>query len=720
MAHDAGVDPKKDDVEEEDEGEFEQTADRKKNLASSKKVRDKLLKQYDDIEKGFTDQYDRSDEIRDYWELYNCQLGAHQFYQGNAQIFVPIVHNAVNARVTRFTNQLFPQTGRHVECISSEPTLPRATLALAEHYVRKSKLRQLIPALLVNGDVEGHYHVYASWATHTRYTTKKVSKPVQTDDGPAPEKVDDIEEETLKASHPEVEIIADTDILVLPATVDSLDVAIESGGSVTIVRRWGKAKLQQMIDDGHIDKKEGEEMMEEMSKDISRTEQYDKPKGMAAAAGIKKDGRGKWALIYETWSLVKTPDGKRLCRTFFGGPKKVLSCHRNPLWCDRLPLISAPVSKIQGSFKGQSQIKPVADLQYYANDIMNEAADSSSYAMLPIIMTDPEKNPKVGSMVLSLAAVWETSPKDTQFAQFPPLWKDGLEIVAAVKNEIMQTLSVNPAMITQMVGKKKQTQAEVSQEQQVDILTTSDSVQVLEHGILTPLISLFIEMDHQYRDEEILVRQYGEMGMAAGMEGVPPIQMDHRYSFRWFGVESARNAQQIQQQIAALNVVRGIPPQLYMGYSLNMAPAIVNLIESSFGPQLGRLIFKDMRSELSVDPHKENELLDEGHVVPVHPLDEHGQHMQIHMEAMQTHGDEHGVYREHLLLHQQAAMQQAQAQAQQAQGTPGAPGGAGPGQPGQSPPGAQPGGPRGQQQPQGAIHPDEMQGTQAPRPRGMM
>ena len=52
---------------------------------------------------------------------------------------------------------------------------------------------------------------------------------------------------------------------------------------------------------------------------------------------------------------------------------------------------------------------------------INEAADYAAYALMPIVMTDPAKNPRVGSMVLSLAAVWETSPQDTQFAQFPAL-----------------------------------------------------------------------------------------------------------------------------------------------------------------------------------------------------------------------------------------------------------------------------------------------------------
>ena len=40
------------------------------------------------------------------------------------------------------------------------------------------------------------------------------------------------------------------------------------------------------------------------------------------------------------------------------------------------------------------------------------------YALMPIVMTDPAKNPRLGSMVLNLAAIWETDPKATQFVQF--------------------------------------------------------------------------------------------------------------------------------------------------------------------------------------------------------------------------------------------------------------------------------------------------------------
>jgi hypothetical protein len=255
--------------------------------------------------------------------------------------------------------------------------------------------------------------------------------------------------------------------------------------------------------------------------------------------------------------------------------------------------------------------------------------------------------------------------------------------------------------------KKKLNQAEIALEQQVDVLTTADAVMVLEEGILSPMLERFVEMDHQFRDEEVTVPAFGEMGVEAKMEKIPPIQFGRRYQFLWYGVEAAKNAQQIQQQIAGINVLRGIPPQLYQGYKLNLVPALTNFVESAFGPRLAPLIFQDIRHQISVDPKKENEWLSQGIQVSVHAMDNHQQHHQVHQEGMAASGgDQSGRFREHIFMHEMAMMEAMQAQQQG--GQPGAPGGAGPGQPGQPKPGASPGQPRGGQNPPGAIHQDQM------------
>lgn len=719
---------------DEREADYEIGLDRDEELSTKKEIEDTLLEVYVDVEKGFQAQLERADEIADYWDIYNNKLNQNQFYNGNSRIFVPITHDAVNARKTRFVNQLFPVTGRYVEVTTEDGTLPQAEMALLEHYVRAAKLRtQVAPALVKNGDVEGQYTVYVDWVETTRHVVSKRKKkavvpigaehmaegsdaPGEMDTTADPEgleveideEVYDIHEETIKSGRPHVEVIADTDFLVLPMTSDSLEEALENGGSVTILRRWTPAQLKKMIKRKLVRKDQADKLLTELRKE-DRPGEYDKPKKAVDAAGVHHGVRGKFALVYETWLKLYLDGERRLCRVYFGGDKLVLGCKRNPYWSDRLPIKSAPVEKVQGAFKGVSKISAVADTQYSANDAANQGMDSAAYALSPIVMSDPEKNPRVGSMILSMGAVWLTSPNDTKFAEFPQLWKDALEIVGSARMQIFQTLGVNPALITQTTTnpKKKPSQAEIANEQQIDILTTADAVTTLEDEIFTPILAFMLELDHQFRKEDLIVREYGEMGARANMQVIAPTQMDKRYQFRWFGVEAARNAQQIQQQISGLNILRSMPPQLYQGYRLDLAPAIAQLVENTFGPRLAPLIFKDARMEITMDPNEENMIMVEGIAMPVHLMDNHQQHLIAHMQALQATGDPSGVIRVHMMAHAKA-LEQQQMQAQAQLGNPSQGQNAGGPQSRQPRPGAQPGQPRGVQNPPGAIHEDRM------------
>jgi hypothetical protein len=706
---------------------------RGEELAKNTKLQNTLSRIYNEVEDGFQDQGQRADNNDEWWDIYNCKLTGKQFYNGNSQIFVPITYDAVNARETRFTNQIFPQSDRCVEVITEDGKYPDATISLLEYYIRQGDVKNtVIPALMKCGDIEGQYTIYVDWATRTRDVVYKVEVPAAIDDDSVEETNEDgaldgeillpdpdetvitLKEETVKIGFPSVEVISDNDFLVLPPTAASQDEAIEVGGSVTVIRRWTKSQIEEKISKGEIDKEAGEELKTALSKE-ERFQRRNTSAQMIDAAGIKSDARGLHALVYETWSKITYKGKRRLYKMYFAGSNIFLSCRRNPYWADTLPTISCAVNKVHGSFKGKSLVEPIATFQYAANDAANEGMDSAAYAMLPIIMTDPEKNPRVGSMILSLAAIWETNPNDTQFAQFPQLWKDAFEIVAATRAQIFQSLSVNPSGITQITSSKKPTQADVANEQQVDILTTADAVSILEKGILTPMLHRFLELDHQFRKKEITIFQHGAMGIKAGMEKVPPTMLNTKHFIKWFGVEAARNAQMIQQQIAAANVLRGIPPALYPGYRLNLSPLIVRLVENAFGPNLAPLVFEDIAEQQTINPYTENEMLTMGHDIPVGALDNLAEHMQAHVEALQMTGDPTGAILRHIMRHRIAAAQMAP----QGEGVPGTPGGAGPGIPGMAGPssgpriGAQPGQATGGQNPPGMIGQDELAATNA-------
>lgn len=734
----------------EEQRRLKEMTERDEELVGDKDIFDACLAVYKDVEKGFADQWDRANDAMDYWDIYNCQLGPKQFYSGNSKVFVPIVPDAVDARKVRFTNQIFPVSGKNVEVISSE-SKPQDLMSLLEFYIRKCHLRnEIIPALMVSGDVEGQYNVYMRWAQNERHVTWKIKKEGMEhegdeDQGYAPLQVQgekdlqefdsrsiennedistvdddyyDIEEDTVVHQFPVVEVLADADVLVLPFSAANVESAIAAGGSATILRKWSKSKIEQLIDEGEIDEAEGKKLLKEFEAVKKDTPGPNADKKMIDAAGVRWEGEKQAAHVYETWTMLNVDGERRMCRIYFGSEEIILGVKRNPYWCDLCPLLSSASRRVRGSFKGQSRVKRVETMQYAANDFFNEGMDSAHFSLCPIVLTDPLKNPRTTTMVLSTSAIWETSPNDTQFAKFPALWQDAFGIVEKIASFIFQDLGVNPAMIPQMpagAGSSKTNQAKVAQEQQVDILTTADVVTELESGILTPILRWFVYLDHQFRDDDLMVRQFGVEGRRMSMDAIKPVQFDRRFEVKWFGVESARSAQQMQLQMAGLNVVRGIPPQLYQGFKLNLVPVIQQFLENLYGPRVAAEVFQDMRRQLTLDVEFENRLLHDGFDVPVQALDDDAAHLRAHMAVLQETKDPTGFVRKHMMLHQQQMQQKSQQQQmqqimQQMQGQ-------GQQGPGQKRLGSAGGQSRGGQGPAGMIHSDQLGGTQAPRQR---
>lgn len=687
--------------------------ERDEELSKRPKIQEQLTSLYKDIKQGYIDQRSRVNDSMDYWDAYNCVLNDRQVYNGNAKFYVPLIRDAIDARKTRYANQLFPQTGRYVMVTTANGDPPTAIMSLLEYYVRRAKLRtRLVEPLCVQGDVEGQYTVYTGWREATKHIVVRHKKEAHKSDGvefPELGEYDTVEEETeYRDAGPYFEIVPDADLCVLPATVDSIDDALREGGSVTIQRRWTKATIRRMADDGDFVKSVADQIIDAMGRKDA-DERADTPKEAADAAGIKGGSKGRYTLGYETWTMLKVDGERRLCRVYFGGENLVLGCKLCPYWNDKVPLLSAPVEKVANVFKGQAPAKAVIDFQVSANDAFNEGEDTAHFSAMPIVLTDPEKNPRSETMVLNLAAVWLCDPNSTEFAKFPTMWKDAVERIKAARDQVFQTLGVNASMIPQQSNRAKKNQAEINQEQQVDLLTTSVQVTTIEDEILTPLLSLWADYDHQFRETPVTTEAFGELGIRAEMESIEPIRMDTDISFRWFGVESQRNAAQIQQQIAMIATLMKMPPQFMQGFRINGAPLIRQLAENTFGPRLGPLVVEDLSKQMGVDPQLENEIMLEGFEAHVHPGDNDPEHLEAHMAALQD-GDLHGTIKSHIQQHMMQLQQKAAAMQGAMPG--GAPGGGGGPQPG-----AQPGQPR-VKGPPGSIHPDAMPaagGIGAPR-----
>lgn len=669
-------------------------------------------KLYAHIQKCFDNKQEQSDNIGEYWNIYTATPDENQQYAGNSTGYIPAARDAINARTKRTLAQLFPANHKHVDAFGASGETPFPQLSLLEHYIRWTKLKnRVVRPMLIAGDVTGQWNCYIDWTKSYRTIREVIRAPMTLENKADPsdtiedpmENEERLEETEIVTEGPEIVPFATEDLAVYPPTVND----IEKSTASAIRLRMSKDNIQSMIDQGIFVGVSAEELVTRLSKPSSDRSRKDPQKARSNDAGVKTEGAWKFALIYEVHTNLKL-EGKRKepAYVYFAGENQIIGIIRNPAWSGKRPVISKSIEEIEGAFFGMSKVEPIKFLQWNATDVWNMGMDSLSYSNMPIVMTDPMKSPQYQSFVLGLAAVWLTNPNDTKFVNFPAIWKDAVAGVETIKRQIWESLDVNE----QMMGRPspgRQTNAKVGAQQQEQSSNILDHAQRFEEEILDEVMERFFELDRQFRTEAITVKQMGEIGVKARMQEIPPSQWEQKFTFKWNGTAFQMTLQRLQQQIAAVNVARGIPPELLGGKRLDLSPVIERLFENTFGPELTPHILIDERNLFTVDPEEENLMLYNNMMVPVHASDDDPKHIQSHQMAAVKGGDLNLKFRAHIAEHMLQLQNKRQKQlGQQQGGEPGVPGGAGPGVAGTPRIGAQPGQPRPQGAP-GTIHRDQ-------------
>ena len=160
--------------DDEDEDRPPQTESRDRELADDKPIRDACLKLYPDLEKGFSDQWERANSTMDYWDIYNCELSAQAVLLRQFQD-LPADHSRCDQRARDPVRQPdIPAVGQaHRGHGVARTSRPRC-MSLLEFYIRKAKLRtSVMPPLLRNGDIEGQYNIEIGWVRNKRHVAMR-------------------------------------------------------------------------------------------------------------------------------------------------------------------------------------------------------------------------------------------------------------------------------------------------------------------------------------------------------------------------------------------------------------------------------------------------------------------------------------------------------------------------------------------------------------------
>ena len=139
--------------------------------------------------------------------------------------------------------------------------------------------------------------------------------------------------------------------------------ALYSGGSVSAVCRWTKARVQQMLDDEEIiTDLEGDDVAETLVENRRGEDgtTRDTDKKLADAFGMRAGG--KVLIAIRTWAYIKVQKERRLVLAYFhlGGEEPILGCKLCPYWNYKPDYISLPVKKVPGVAKGMAPTSPCA------------------------------------------------------------------------------------------------------------------------------------------------------------------------------------------------------------------------------------------------------------------------------------------------------------------------------------------------------------------------
>jgi hypothetical protein len=685
-------------------------------------VHEEAAKLYKLIVAQFRNQSDQAERITEYWNIYNAMPDENLMYAGNSQGYVPAVRDCINARAKRALKQLFPANHRHVEGVSTDGKPPYTALAMIEHYVRSLKLSSIVRSDLIAGDVTGQWNLLLDWTKTVRHATNLVKRnPIVEELGgenveelglaDPSEEFEDTEDEEIVDEGPDIVDFATEDLAVVPPTVNDL----QKAKVVALRLRLSLEAVEALVEQGTFILPE-EKSVKDWFEDRPQSKEKDgknRPKKQAEDAGVKTEGTDKYLLAFMAYAKLDFGDGKqRSAVIYFAGENEILGLIKNPLWSAKIPIISEPVDRVKGSFLGKSKIEPVKFMQWNLTDYWNMGQDAAAYSLLPIWAVDPMKNPQWASLVMGLAAVWPIDPNSVKSLTAPQLYKDAMQMCDGIKRQIMESMDVNEMMLGRMPAGRKNNQL-MGQMQQEQATNITDHASRYEEVILNPLVEFLFEFDQQYRDKDVTVQALGELGAEATLKEVPPQQWGERIFFRWLGTAFMQNMQRTQQQIALMNVLKGIPPQLMAGRRLDITPILEAITENTFGPELGPKILIDERNMFSLPPEIEDEIMTNSMPVQVHEADDDRMHLQSHMKAANATQDPAGIFKAHMAAHMAAMQAKREKAMAMQQGQPGGPGGAGPGVAGAPKPGAMPapGGPRPAQNPPGAIQQDNMAGA---------
>lgn len=362
---------------------------------------------------------------------------------------------------------------------------------------------------------------------------------------------------------------------------------------------------------------------------------------------------------------------KYLCS--IGADEVVLRIQRVPFFDGLAHWLCGKFREVENEFYGRALPEDFDKMQYFINDVGDQASDALVWSLNPISIVDVFSAADPTSYRMRPGAKWLANTNPSNAVKFIEPPKESAQVgFNTVYNLLGLTHEfADVAPLTGSAPKtrnKNQKNLELAvQEAQTDVI---EVVRNIEVAVMEPFLGKAYKLTEQFLDRDILLRIQGADGATMIEKAVGVADIIGDYEFSWLGSTRVLNEQvRGQQMIGFLGMLGKVPPDQLasQGVEIGWADLIRDVAEIGLSlPHTSVMKYiRDKVKKVSIDADIENQLFEvgRGDEVVVSEADndeEHGVSHARYLTSPDTPEDVKPKVLKHLQAHAASAMAKQQ------------------------------------------------------------
>src|SRR3972149_4243720 len=635
---------------EAEESSQEFMIDNKNYAADADKAADAL----DFLKKVFSElEMYRSSLNSKYLEYYNIYRTVHdiRFYNGEAQVYIPVLRKAAEQFVSRVKRALFPTDDVFdVEPLDQDTDDESDVIYdyMKWQIEKRVKLKQKIDRFLRQLAMFGWAVVECGWEEDIKKIVGLRKKRV-----PAKEKrvdpitgneyyeetgeidivIEEAVKEIVKKRNPTFDVQDNFATYLWPHTANDMD---EVHGVITLSKQTKNWLLSQKkkgvyvniesseMSSGDLDDQWNWSMEARLATDgLTNANELDKT--FPRVTLVKYHGLYNWGTEEEPdeHETVITTISSRIC----------IELRKCQYFDNEKPYVLGRINELMNEIYSSGLYEPLAKLQYYLNDTANQTFDSNYYSLNPIVKYDPGRVVNIASIAFAPGAMWAlTDPSAADIIRPPEVASIGFSIMAQVKGLIEEYSGLQNIPMT---GRKAALHIQALQQEYS--LPVQQIVENLEDTIMSPWLKKAYSRVQQFLNKKDVVRVTGRKGLKY-WRTIDPTNLAGDYNFYWRGANQTTNIHIKSQQIAQF--LNTMSPWVQLMMQQQKLPNIEWLLKEYWSDGLAMdgedKLFISMQDERALPPEIENMIMALGKPLPTSMGDDHQGHMQAHQPLLQS------------------------------------------------------------------------------------